>query len=228
MARDLPFFQFEPAQYMSGSIQFCSLKAQGLFINILSIYWQRGCDLTINQVKKRWNEPDIIQELIDENVIKVSDDKIYIQFLNNQFNNVLELSKTRSENAKKGNAKRWGEDRKPIANPSQEDLKPIASIVEYSIVEKSLVDNIPVNGTNAKPKRVKKSFVPPSIDLVRQYFDQNGYTEYGADKAYRHYNEADWHDTTGKPVLSWKQKMSTNWFREEFKKPESKKAQFVA
>lgn len=44
MAKELPYFQFEPAQYLTGTVQLCSLPAQGLFINIQSIYWQRECD----------------------------------------------------------------------------------------------------------------------------------------------------------------------------------------
>ena len=41
--------------------------------------------------------------------------------------------------------------------------------------------------------------------------------EEAAKKAYDHYNIANWHDTTGKPVLSWKQKINTVWFKPEYK-----------
>ena len=34
MAKELPYFQFEPAEYLTKDISFCSLSAQGLFINI--------------------------------------------------------------------------------------------------------------------------------------------------------------------------------------------------
>ena len=52
MAKELPYFQFEPAEYLTKDISFCSLSAQGLFINICSFYWQRQCKLTKEQFLK--------------------------------------------------------------------------------------------------------------------------------------------------------------------------------
>jgi len=114
MAKELPYFQFEPAHYLTGSIQFCSLAAQGLFTNIQSIYWQRECDLTLDQVKKRFNYPELINELIKEGVIKVKGDKIIIQFLINQYHDAIEVSKKNSASGKKGMAKRWNKDNATI------------------------------------------------------------------------------------------------------------------
>jgi len=127
----------------------------------MSIYWQRECELTITQVKKRWNEPALIQELIDEKVMKVDGDNISIQFLDNHHDNIVEISKVRSENGRKGNQKRWGDDRKPIANPSQSDRKSIASRVEYSRVEESI-------GDKSKGKKIKV-FIPPTELEIESY-----------------------------------------------------------
>lgn len=63
----------------------------------------------------------------------------------------------------------------------------------------------------------EKQFTPPTLDEVKEYFKKNGYSEEAAKKAYDHYNIANWHDTTGKPVLSWKQKINTVWFKPEYK-----------
>jgi hypothetical protein len=43
MAKELPYFKFEPAEYLTKDV-FCSLAAQGLFINLCSYYWQRSCN----------------------------------------------------------------------------------------------------------------------------------------------------------------------------------------
>lgn len=64
-------------------------------------------------------------------------------------------------------------------------------------------------------KKPKPQFIPPLIEDVISYFLENGYSEESAKKAFNHYSLANWHDTEGKPVLSWKQKMNTVWFKEE-------------
>jgi hypothetical protein len=73
------------------------------------------------------------------------------------------------------------------------------------------------NDTGKKGSGEKKKFIPPTLDQVKEYFKENGYSEEGAIKAFSHYDLADWHDTEGKPVLSWKQKIHTNWFKPEHK-----------
>ena len=61
----------------------------------------------------------------------------------------------------------------------------------------------------------QKKFTPPDISEVKKFFAEKGYTEESAIKAFNHYNLAEWHDTNGNPVKSWKQKMNTVWFKEE-------------
>jgi hypothetical protein len=63
----------------------------------------------------------------------------------------------------------------------------------------------------------EKVFSPPSVDEVKDYFKECGYKEIIAIKAFNHYHLADWHDTNGKKVKNWKQKLSTNWFKDEHK-----------
>lgn len=64
-------------------------------------------------------------------------------------------------------------------------------------------------------KQKSKTFVPPTIDEVKVFFKDKGYTDSAAIKAFNHYNYAGWRDTNGKPVLNWKQKMNTVWFKDE-------------
>lgn len=69
----------------------------------------------------------------------------------------------------------------------------------------------------------KKTFVPPTVDEVREYFKVNGYSDVSAVKAFEYYNVADWKDRDGKQVLNWKQKMQGVWFKPENKQqPKSK------
>lgn len=100
MAKELPYFQFEPAEYMAGSIQFCSLEAQGLFINICCLYWQRSCELTIEQINKRFQKPELLNDLINQGIIDVSLDKIEIIFLKRSYKKHQSISKKNSINGK--------------------------------------------------------------------------------------------------------------------------------
>ena len=101
MSKRLPYFQFEPAQYITKDIQFCSLASQGLFINICAIYWQRDCDLTIEQLKRRFNEQDLIDELIKEKIISIDKDAIVISFLDSQYEAACGTKISRSKAGKK-------------------------------------------------------------------------------------------------------------------------------
>jgi uncharacterized protein YdaU (DUF1376 family) len=66
-------------------------------------------------------------------------------------------------------------------------------------------------------KRKKKEFSPPSLDEVKKYFKLSGYKEEAATKMFNYYSVANWVDSKGKKILSWKQKAITVWFKEENK-----------
>ena len=122
MAKELPFFQFEPAEYLTKDISFCSISAQGLFINICAYYWQRGCNLTKNQLLKRLNYLDELNELLEENVISLDGESIKIKFLDEQWSKAIEFSKLQSERGRKGG--RPKKENKPELNPNETQSKP--------------------------------------------------------------------------------------------------------
>jgi len=120
MAKELPYFKFEPAEYLTKNISFCSLSAQGLFINICSYYWQRNCTLTKEQILRRLNYETELYELINEGIIDIDDDdNLYIKFLDNQ---KVEVSKTSAINSKNGSL--GGRPKKP----NKSETKPTALI----------------------------------------------------------------------------------------------------
>tara|TARA_R110002049_G_scaffold199037_1_gene369092 strand:- start:25366 stop:26205 length:840 start_codon:yes stop_codon:yes gene_type:complete len=129
MAKELPYFQFEPAEYLTGDISFCSLSAQGLFTILCSYYWQRSCNITKEQFLRRINNPKEFQELVDENVIQLQDSSIKIKFLDEQFDKVTKQSKTNSANGSKGGRPRKKKQKetetKPKLNPNESETKGI-------------------------------------------------------------------------------------------------------
>jgi len=65
-------------------------------------------------------------------------------------------------------------------------------------------------------EKEKVQFVAPTIDEVVKFFEEHGYTN--GDKAWNYYNDGDWKDSKGNPVVNWKQKMRIVWFKDENKK----------
>lgn len=144
MAKELPFFKFEPAEYLTGDISFCSLAAQGLFTILCSYYWQRSCNLTKDQFLKRINNPKEFNELVDENVIKVIENNIKINFLDIQFKEATNQSKTNSINGSKGGRpKKQNRNKteiKPKQNPIESETKGIRE--DKIRKEEIILDNI--------------------------------------------------------------------------------------
>ena len=66
-------------------------------------------------------------------------------------------------------------------------------------------------------RREEKKFVPPTVDDVIKYFQENGYSEKSGKNAFYYYEEGDWKDSRGQSVRNWKQKMRGVWFKPENK-----------
>jgi hypothetical protein len=56
-----------------------------------------------------------------------------------------------------------------------------------------------------------------TIDIVKAYFKEKGYSETIAQKFFDYYSVAKWKDSKGKVVKNWKQKAQGVWFKEENK-----------
>jgi hypothetical protein len=153
MAKELPYFQFEPAEYLTKDISFCSLSAQGLFINICSFYWQRQCDLSKVQFLKRFNYKEEFEELLTEGIIDLNEDKIVIKFLDNQYFNATNKSTINSLNGAKGGRpkKQTESEIKPNQNQIKSESKGIREdkIIKEEIIENEIIEN---NIITASPK----------------------------------------------------------------------------
>lgn len=120
MAKDLPYFKFVISEWNDGDVTICSMEAQGLFINICSIYWSKEGNLSLTTAKRRFKDCNttVWDELIAEGVIKIVDDNIRINFLDEQLAERKQLSVTNSKNV----TKRW---KKPASDttvvPSNND-----------------------------------------------------------------------------------------------------------
>ncbi len=141
MAKELAYFQFEPAQYLTGNIQFCSYELQGVFINVCAIYWQRSCNITREQLERKFT-PAQISELITEDVIKIIDGLVSIEFLNEQFENITASKLRLSEAGKKGALIKKQATLQPPLNKAEATLQQLDEIREDEIREDEIRENI--------------------------------------------------------------------------------------
>lgn len=79
----------------------------------------------------------------------------------------------------------------------------------------------PVGPRGGRQKRKLKTarrqssqpLLPPTADEVRTYATSKGYPDFDAQKFIDYYEAGDWHDSRGKPVRSWKQKLLAVWLK---------------
>ena len=71
-------------------------------------------------------------------------------------------------------------------------------------------------------KQKKKPADAPTLDEVKKYFREEGYTEDTAIRFHKYYSSSDWYDANGKPVLRWKSKAISTWFKPENKLKQDK------
>jgi len=190
MAKELPYFQFEPAEYLTGDISFCSLSAQGLFANLCSYYWQRSCKLTKAQFLKRINAPKELQELIDENVILIEKDNIIIKFLDMQWDKATKLSKTNSINGSKGGRPKKINQNKTENKPKQNPIKSETKGIRREEKRKENI-NTPMFKEFLHYAKTKKE----NVSVMNLKLKYDSWIENG------------WKDGNGKQIKNWKSKL---------------------
>ena len=183
--KELPYFKFYPGEWSTRDVIDCSMQAQGLFINICSIYWTRGCELTLTRVQRKFNTRSTeLQELLDDGIFDVSDDQISINFLDEQFEQFAELSKLKSRAGKASAKKRKGNTR---STPVQQMSNKREKIREDKIRE----DKIPAY-LEFKDYALSKK---PTVDLVSLKLKYESWVENG------------WKDGNGNKIVNWKSKL---------------------
>lgn len=106
MAKEIPYFKFFIGEWANGDITCESYEAQGIFINICSIYWAKLGKLTERYIRKKFKSDEAINELIESNIIKIEDGKVIINFLDEQLQEDQLLRRVKSAGGKKSAEKR--------------------------------------------------------------------------------------------------------------------------
>ena len=107
MAKELPFYRFSPAEWLTGKITLENFEMQGIFILICCYYWKSNCDMTRTELEKRLATKRAIfclNSLINSKIIKFfpEKNKINIFFLDEQFEILTHIQEERKKAGRLG------------------------------------------------------------------------------------------------------------------------------
>jgi hypothetical protein len=193
MAKELPYFKFEPNQWDNGNIQMLSREDKGLFIDLCSMYWSRLGDIPLKLAIQKLcaGNATALSSLCDEKIIEVIEGNIFIKFLSEQLNEFEDTSKQNSKNAKDG----W------IKRRKQKDLSERNATALISQCE-----NDAIREDKRREEKIKEDINIPTWDL---------FLAYGKEKepsvkisALKHKYDAwvvnGWKNGNDKPIKNWK------------------------
>lgn len=101
MAKELPYFKFYVSEWMLGRISDEPDKVQGAFLVAICHYWHKKCDCFVSSFSKKIGKKrfELLKNL---KYIEVKNDKVSIEFLDEQF---IQLSDIKIKRAKGGLAR---------------------------------------------------------------------------------------------------------------------------
>lgn len=155
MAKELPYFKFEPNQWDNGNIQMLSREDKGLFVDLCSMYWSRLGDVPLKLATQKLcaGNATALKSLVDEKIIKVLNGNIFITFLSEQLNEFEDVSKQNSKNALEG----WEKRRK---QKEESDRKATASI--------SQCENNAIREDKTKEEEIKEEEIKEDVVLFKK------------------------------------------------------------
>lgn len=132
MAKEIPYFKFFIGEWANGDITCESYEAQGIFINICSIYWAKVGKLTERYIRKKFKSDDTINELIEAEIIKIKDGKVIINFLDEQLQEDQLLRRVKSNGGKKSAS---------LRKKTKTSLTPVQDLLNTSSTNNSIEEN---------------------------------------------------------------------------------------
>jgi uncharacterized protein YdaU (DUF1376 family) len=224
--RDQPYIPLYVQDFMTDEkLIECSASATGVYIRIMCLMHKIERYGTILLLQKDYQTDNNISnfakklvkylpysekviedgliELIEEGVLQI-DGNILSQKRMIRDN---ELSIKRSESGKNGMKKRYGK--------KNDDFVITKQLTKY--ITKGVTNTEYENENKRKGGVGEKQFKKPTLEEVKQYFHENGYSEQSAITAFEYYEAGGWIDARGKKVRNWKQKMISVWFKQDNK-----------
>jgi len=144
MAKELPYFKFEPNEWENGNIQIFSHAEKGIFIDLCSMYWSRLGDVSYKLAVQKicGGNANALQSLCDGKIFDIIDDNIYIKYLSEQLAEFENVSERNSKIAREG----W-EKRRKQKDISERNANALQSQSERNAIreDKRIEDNINIH-----------------------------------------------------------------------------------
>lgn len=169
MAKELPYFKFEPNAWDNGNIQLCSRESKGLFIDICSTYWSRLGELPYAlALQKHCNgNASALHELLERQIFSIENENIIIEFLDEQLNEFQQVSVKRSKAANK----RW-ENANAMQMQCTNDANAMLLREEEKREEKKKVDKKRVDEVEKKSSEKIKIDLKPFPESFRTEWEK--------------------------------------------------------
>ena len=139
-----------------------------------------------------------IQVFTGLNMMEIMDDGTYFM------SEVHKMIGSAADNDNANRQRRFREKQKQLALPERYD-----SVTKNNESKSKSIELDTIKKENSiKERKTSKKFVPPTREQVREYVKERN-SSVDADRFYDYFNEGNWVDSEGKPVLNWKQKLIT-------------------
>ena len=86
----LQWFKFRPSDWIMGRISKTNKTTQAEFLNFCCTYWNKQCDVSINQCKYEFT-PNVYKKLVDLEILKIDGSKVHIDFLDEQMDGINDM-----------------------------------------------------------------------------------------------------------------------------------------
>lgn len=186
---------------VKSAMKFDLCQVIGAYWCIVEMLYEEGGYLLLNEYERIVFElrctNELITYLIHESELFQNDGN---KFWSETAIERLKMRANKSQKAKESIDKRWA---------------------KYKCNTTVIKSNNECNTSKVKKSKSKvkksKEFTPPTLQQVKDFFNENGYSLAIAEKMFNSYSVANWIDSRGNPVKNWKQKAITVWFKDENK-----------
>jgi len=149
----LTWFKFSPSDWMMGKIQKCPLDTRGMFINLCCLYWNKECELSVEDAEIEVDE-DHLNIMLKKKIVAVEGDNIRISFLDEQMEIILKTSDKRRNAANK----RWSKNNAKAMQDNALALQNDADKSKSKSKSKSIEQVDSVGSSDEQPVPIKFSF----------------------------------------------------------------------
>jgi hypothetical protein len=208
MAKELPYFKFEPSEWENGNIQMCTREEKGLFIDLCALYWSRLGDLPFKLAVQKLcaGNATAFDSLIHSHLIRIKDESIFIEFLEEQLQEFETLSTQNKKNALLG----W-EKRRQTKDLSERNATASIPQCENDAIREEKRREEEKKKDNLKPKKIIEI---PTLNEFLEYFKlqtEFNYESYlySVTAKYEQWVADGWKDGNGNEIKIWKTKLKS-------------------